>query len=431
MPGVIDVIEAKRDGNALTFSQINEIVVGYTDGIIPDYQMSSFLMAVYLRGMNDEEAISLTKAMLETGDSIDLSNIPGPKLDKHSTGGVGDKISLAFVPILAAAGVSIAKMSGRGLGHSGGTLDKLESITGFQVKLSVTEIVRQVSEIGGCICAQTESIVPADKKMYALRDVTGTVESIPLIAASIMSKKVAGGADTILIDVKVGKGAFVKDLTQARRLSNLMRTIGAAFDKNVICELTPMDAPIGQAVGNLMEVVEATRLLQKDPVDHRFLELVTELANNALFLCKSSANAKDIIASGSAWNKFIEIVEAQGGDINSIARWNDVAPIAQIVSTQTGNIAAIDAEIIGRASLQLGAGRAIKEEHVDPLAGIWLNSVVGTSVSKGDTLATLYGTPRSSLDSLVAAISSAYVFGQCPAVPAPIILESIPVGALQ
>jgi len=430
MPGVIDVIEAKRDGAELSSGQIWKIVDGYTSGTVPDYQMSAFLMAVVCRGMTDDETVALTRAMVESGEVLDLSSIAGTKLDKHSTGGVGDKVSLALVPIVASAGIPIAKMSGRGLSHTGGTLDKLESINGFRVELSMNEIVEQVRAIQGCLCAQTAQIVPADKRMYALRDVTGTVPSIPLIASSIMSKKIAGGADIILLDVKVGCGAFMKTVEEAYSLAKLMVTIGESFGKTVVCELTDMDIPLGQSVGNLIEITEVANLLQGLPVDMRLRELVIALSNNALALAESTSTAEQLLEDGSAWKKFVEIVEAQGGEIASIERWNDVDTPKQVFSTVEGYVGDIDAQAIGRAAAKLGAGREVKEAGVDPLAGIWLDATVGTLVKPGQPLASLYGPSGRLSETVAREVFEAFTIEDSPRQERAIVLETMGVELL-
>jgi pyrimidine-nucleoside phosphorylase len=426
MSAVIDIIEAKRDGFELSAGQIDNIIDGYSEGAIPDYQMSAFLMAVVCRGMSDEETIALTRAMLKTGETLDLAAVQGIKLDKHSTGGVGDKISIALVPIVAAACIPIAKMSGRGLGTTGGTLDKLESITGFNVELSTAAIINQVKTVGACLCAQTSKIAPADKAIYALRDVTGTVESIPLIASSIMSKKLAGGADIIVLDVKVGKGAFMKHIEDARRLANLMRAIGEGFGKKVICELTDMDTPIGQSVGNLIEIKEAADLLRGRPVDRRLKDLVLTLSDTALKAAGANLRASELVESGAAWNKFSEIVTAQGGDISSIDLWDSVPPASVVTAQASGYIAEINADIIGRASVELGAGRQVKDSLVDKNAGIHIESVVGSEVQQGSLLAKLYGNENKQIDKISKAVNRAFLIAENRRPARAAILETIP-----
>jgi pyrimidine-nucleoside phosphorylase len=426
MPDIVKIIEKKRDGLELSEEQITEVVNGFSKGSIPDYQMSAFLMAVVCRGMALAETVALTKAMWLSGETLDLSSIPGIKIDKHSTGGVGDKVSLALVPIVAAAGVPIAKMSGRGLGHTGGTLDKLESIAGFYIELSAVQIVRQLSEIGGCICAQTDRIAPADKKMYALRDVTGTVESIPLIAASIMSKKLAGGADVILTDVKVGRGAFMKTVDDARKLAQTMHSIGAAFGKTVVGELTTMDVPLGQAVGNLIELYEVVNLLRGRPVDTRLKDLVIGLSDRVLQLAKSDKSAAEIIAGGSALAKFEQIVAAQGGDIRTIDRWANIRPISTVPAPRSGYITDIDALTIGRSTMDLGAGRREKDDFVNPLAGIWIDALLGSKVEAGQPLARMYGKPQKSLEDIERLVGGAFAIDDSAREIPTTIIESVP-----
>jgi pyrimidine-nucleoside phosphorylase len=407
----------------LSSEQISSIVSGYTSGTVPDYQMSAFLMAVVCRGMTMRETVALTSAMLATGGKLDLSSISGIKLDKHSTGGVGDKVSLAFVPIIAAAGIPIAKMSGRGLGHTGGTLDKLQSIDGFRVELSAREIIAQLRDVGGCICAQTSEIAPADKEMYALRDVTGTVDSIPLIASSIMSKKIAGGADVILLDVKVGCGAFMKTLEDAEKLANVMTSIGQEFGKQVIVELTSMDVPLGRAVGNLIEVNEVRDLLRGNPVDQRLKDLVLALSDTALTAVSSSWTASELIANGSAAKKFSEIIAAQGGSDSAIDRWNTVQPIATVTSPTAGYVADLDAEAVGRAAMLLGAGRETKADHVDPLAGIWLEKGIGEYVEASASLARLYGNRAVVTPEFLGKVQKLFVISNEPKVMPPTVLN--------
>ena len=423
---IVEIIEAKRDGLVLSSAQITDVVHEFTLGKIPDYQMSALLMAIVLKGMNDHETAALTSAMFTSGETLDLSAVPGIKFDKHSTGGVGDKVSLAFVPIVAAAGLKIAKMSGRGLGHAGGTLDKLESITGFSCSLTSKQIVEQVRTVGGCICAQTDKITPADKKIYALRDVTGTVESIPLIASSIMSKKIAGGANVVMLDVKVGRGAYMKDLAQARKLAQLMQRIGVACGMQVIAELTDMNVPLGQAVGNLIEVKEAADFLRGRPVDTRLNSLTIDLTQTALEYAGVDLKVEDLIADGSAWRKFSEIVRAQGGDVESIDRWESVQPVRIVTGDQAGWISNIDAEVIGRLSMSLGAGRTAQDDLIDPLAGVWIDSVVGCYVTPGSVLCRLYGKPSAQMDTFETIARSAFMIGDSPVGTPSTVIEKIP-----
>ncbi len=398
---VVDLIGKKRQGQEHTADEICFLVQSYARGTIPDYQMSAWLMAVLWRGLSKPETFALTGAMVQSGDVLDLSALPGVPVDKHSTGGVGDKTTLAVVPILASAGVPVAKMSGRGLGHTGGTLDKLESIPGLRTQLSIPEVLAQVGKIGACICAQTDRLVPADYKMYALRDATGTVESLPLIAASIMSKKIAGGSRAVVLDVKVGSGAFMKTLDDARALASLMIQIGAAHGQRVVALLSGMDAPLGYNIGNRVEVREIVSLLQNNPwTESRLRSLVCALAGAGFVvagavptLADGKALAARQIESGAAWQKFIQIVEAQGGDADVLrnaakppqprVRWD-------VKATQSGYVTHVDAQKIGLAAMRLGAGRLTKEDRIDPTAGVVLRETLGKPVAAGNVIATLY-----------------------------------------
>jgi pyrimidine-nucleoside phosphorylase len=343
-----------------------------------------------------------------------LSVIPGLKLDKHSSGGVGDKVTLAFVPILAAAGIKVAKMSGHGLGHTGGTLDKLESIPGFRTELTESEILAQVQKIGACICAQTKDIAPADKAIYALRDVTGTVASIPLIASSIMSKKIACGADVILLDIKVGAGAFMKTIDQARELASMCVKIGQSYGKRIVALLTDMNQPLGRAVGNAIEVNEARDLLAGNDTDGRFWDETMALSNEALKLAGCNRKTEEIVSSGDALKKFDEIVAAQSGhfdpDLLKSARSLD------LISVKSGYVTSLDALSVGNAAALLGAGRQTKNDTIDYLAGIWLSKIQGEKVERGEPLATLYASDQNRLSSeTLSALLSAYQIGDEPA----------------
>ncbi|MCB9565019.1 MAG: thymidine phosphorylase [Kofleriaceae bacterium] len=394
------LIRAKRDGGELTDDEIRELMVAITDGSIPDYQVSALLMAIFFRGLSDRELATWADAMVRSGDVLDLSAIARAKVDKHSTGGVGDKISLPLAPAVAACGVAVPMVSGRGLGHTGGTLDKLEAIPGFRVDLSVERFAALVDELGVCLIGQTARIAPADKRLYALRDVTGTVESIPLIASSIMSKKLAEGIDGLVLDCKVGRGAFMKRLDDARALCKAIRTIGEAAGKQVTCVLTAMDAPIGTHVGNALEVLESVRVLQGGgPADTR--ELTVVLGGEMLALggvvADAAAGAARIAAAlddGSALAVFRRLVEAQGGDPRVCDDPEAVLPRARVteplVATTAGVITAVDAEDVGVAGVWLGAGRRTKEDAVVPGAGVVLAAQVGERVEVGQLLATLH-----------------------------------------
>ena len=396
---MVDLIEKKRDGHALTKEEIDFIISGYTDGSIPDYQMSSFAMAVYFSGMNDIESTNLALAMLESGDAMDLSMINGVKVDKHSTGGVGDKVSLVLAPMVASLGVKFAKMSGRGLGHTGGTLDKLESIPGFDISLTYEEFVKQVNKIGLAIVGQTGNLTPADKKLYALRDVTATVNSIPLIASSIMSKKLASGSNAICLDVKVGSGAFMKDIESASKLAELMVQIGKNAGRNMTAILTDMDEPLGCAIGNQLEVIEAINTLKgngpKDLTDI-CLEIGSYLvldAKVATTLEEAKELLKGQILNGEAFLKFVELVKAQSGDESFILDINKFKPaneIIPIISNESGYVKYINALEIGVGSMLLGGGRETIADEIDPSVGVVLVKKIDDYVNKGDVLAYIH-----------------------------------------
>lgn len=423
----VEILEKKRDGKELSAGEIAEIVFGYTSGRVPDYQIASFLMAVVWRGMTDAETLALTDAMVASGKTLDLSSIAGVKVDKHSTGGVGDKVSLAVVPILAAGGVLVAKMSGRGLGHTGGTLDKLESVPGLRVGLSAEEIVAQVKTVGACICAQTGDLAPADRKMYALRDVTATVPSLPLIASSIMSKKIASGADAIVLDVKVGRGAFMKTLPEARELAGLMKRIGEAHGKKVVAVLTAMDAPLGRAVGNWLEMVEIGDLLQGRPAEDQLMAAVVHLAGLGFKLAGKDgvSDALAVLKSGAAWEKLKEILAAQGGDVSVFERGQEARLMREVRSVESGYVADIDALGIGVAAMRLGAGRETKDDMIDPLAGVWLTKTVGETVAAGEPIARLYASDERKLEDAAPLVQQAYTISYSRKKPTPLIYETL------
>lgn len=396
---IIDIIIKKRNGYKLNKEEINYVINGYTNDLIPDYQISAFLMAIYFKGMDYEEASFLTSAMLNSGDVLDLSMIPGIKVDKHSTGGVGDKTSLVVGPIVASLGIKVAKMSGRGLGHTGGTLDKLESIPGYDVSISEKDFIKQVNEIGIALVGQTKSLAPADKKLYALRDVTGTIDSIPLIASSIMSKKLATGADVIVLDVKVGTGAFMKNKEEAKKLATLMVNIGKMQNKKVVAILTDMSNPLGKAVGNSLEVIEAIDTLNgKGPKDFTDLciiasaELILE-AGYAADIEEAKKLAQKQISNKEGLNKFVELVKAQHGDISYILNPNKFEKskyIINVISNKEGYINNIDSLDIGNASMKLGAGRLSLDDKINHRVGIILEKKPKDYVKKGDVLALIY-----------------------------------------
>lgn len=396
---MVDIITKKRDGHELTDEEITFFVKGYVDGKIPDYQVSALLMAILFKGMNKREIVTLTDRMEHSGDVMDLSDIKGVKVDKHSTGGVGDKTSIALGPMVAACGAKLAKMSGRGLGHTGGTLDKLESIPGMNVFVSEEHFRKQVNEIGIAIVGQTGTLVPADKKLYALRDVTGTVESMPLIASSVMSKKLASGSDCILLDVKFGNGAFMKNVESARELAKVMCSIGNALGRDTRAVLTDMEQPLGFAVGNALEIKEAIATLRGEgPKD--FVNLC--LQSGAIMLeqakiAKSEKEAEEMlkkaIADGSALNKLREMVKAQGGDVSYIdhpEKFPESKYVKEVKASKDGYIKRIVALEIGESAMRLGAGRETFDDVIDMSAGIVLNKKVGDKVSKGDVLCVVH-----------------------------------------
>ncbi len=432
----VDLIAKKRDGGEHSEQELRQLVSGCVAGDIPDYQISAWLMAVLWRGLTDAETFALTAAMVASGDTLDLSGLPSVPVDKHSTGGVGDKTTLAVVPILASAGVPVAKMSGRGLGHTGGTLDKLESLPGLRTQLTTDEILAQVREIGACVCAQTARLVPADQKLYALRDATATVESLPLIAASIMSKKIAGGSRAVVLDVKVGGGAFMRTLSDARALAELMVRIGAAHGQRVVAVLSDMNVPLGRAVGNRLEVNEVAALLQNDTDAEPHLRELTRflaavgfvVAGRAASLPDGLALASDQIASGAALQKLAEMVAAQGGDADYLTHPDrpPVAPITRTVqATRAGFVSAIDAQSVGLAAMRLGAGRATKDDAVDPTAGVVLCAAPGDAVAPGDALATLFTSRADALQDAAAQIQTAVLIADVPPAPAPLIYETL------
>src|SRR6056297_167254 len=395
----VTLIRKKRNRESLSQDEINYLVQSYTEDSIPDYQMSSFLMASYLNGLNDDEAANLTNAMLHSGIVVDLSEVPGKKVDKHSTGGVGDKLSLILAPVVAACGVPVPMISGRGLGHTGGTLDKLESIPGFTVDVDLKRYKEILKKQNLVLVGQTEEIAPADKRLYALRDVTATVESIPLIAGSIMSKKLAEGIDALVLDVKVGSGAFMKKQEDALELAQTLVTIGEKFGKETIAYLTNMDQPLGYAVGNWLEVKESIDCLNGNgPED--VMEITHLLAGTMIYLGKKASSveegiemSKKAVKDGTALQKWIDIVEEQGGD-SGVVKDPKTYPKADVVedvkSDRSGYVTEMDAFAMGMVSVELGAGRRAKDDDVDPQAGFVLHKKIGDRVEKGETIATLH-----------------------------------------
>ena len=428
-----DIIQKKRDGNELTGEEIAFLIQGYVDGSIPDYQMAAFLMAVYYKGMTEKETHLMTMEVAGSGDMVDLSAIEGIKVDKHSTGGVGDKTTLIVAPIAAACGVKVAKMSGRGLGHTGGTVDKLESIPGYQTTLSREDFFRVVNETGLSVIGQSGNLAPADKKMYALRDVTATVDSIPLIAVSIMSKKLAAGSDCILLDVKTGSGAFMKTLEDSIALAAEMVNIGENAGRRTMALITDMDTPLGEAIGNSLEVKEAVATLRGNgPKD--LTEVCLHLAANMMVLAglgsadECMAKAKKAIADGSALQKLIDMVKAQGGNSDVICDTNlfEEAKCAyEVLAMEDGVIAAMDTEKCGIASVMLGAGRETKDSPVDLSAGILLHKKTGDTVKKGDVLATMYAAKEELFAAAEAKYRSAITIGNEPVKRASLIFAKV------
>ncbi len=390
---ILDIINKKRLGQELTVNELETIFNGYLDGKVADYQMSAFLMAVCINGMTDDETFALTKIFIESGDVLNFDDLPGIKVDKHSTGGIGDKTTLVIVPIVAACGGTVIKMSGRGLGYTGGTIDKLESIPGYRVDLSENEIMKQVHDIGLVVTGQTADLVPMDKAVYALRDVTSTVSSIPLIASSIMSKKIAGGADKIIIDIKYGNGALLKTKEEARELGSLMTRIGKYYNREVRTIISDMNAPLGITVGNSLEVLEAIDVLRGKEKKNSFVDLCIELASNMVSMSldipiiEARNKVLESIKNGSAYKKFVEMVKYQKGDLNKLKVSHH---FKFIKAPQSGTIEKINALELGKLSLRLGAGKVNMNDRIDYGVGIKLNKLIGDKVKKGDVLATLY-----------------------------------------
>jgi pyrimidine-nucleoside phosphorylase/thymidine phosphorylase len=413
----VDLIQRKRDGEELSPQEIAALVDGYTRNEIPDYQMSAFLMAVFFSGMTDREVSALTECMVKSGETVDLSSIPGMKVDKHSTGGVGDKTSLISAPLAAAAGVVVPMISGRSLGHTGGTLDKLESIPGFRTDLTIEELKGQLAKHQLAFIGQTPEIAPADGKLYSLRDATATVESIALIASSIMSKKLAVGLDAVVLDVKVGTGAFMKRQVDARRLAQMMVGIGRRMDKRVQALITDMNQPLGYAVGNALEVMEVSQTLQNaGPTDLTRISL--ELAARMIFLGKITTTldearelAQQKLLDGSGYKKFKDVIEAQGGNPQVLDRFEllpNATGVREISSPRAGYISAIDAEGIGKASSMIGAGRNTKEDIIDPAVGVILEVKVGQKVEGGAVLCRLYYTGEEHVEEASQQIEDAF-----------------------
>ena len=431
----VSLLAAKRDGDTLAPDAITALVDAYTNGDVPDYQMSAFLMAVYLNGLSAAEATALTEAMLHSGRVLDLSDLPGTKVDKHSTGGVGDKVSLILAPIVAACGVPVPMISGRGLGHTGGTLDKLESIPDFRTDLSIPEYRAQLEAIELVLIGQTDEMAPADRKLYALRDVTATVECIPLIAASIMSKKLAEGIDALVLDVKCGRGAFMKTEPDARKLAETLVAIGTQHDVPTVALLTDMNVPLGRAVGTWPEVAESIACLHGSHDDTDLMTVVYALAGEMLALggvadtpASGREQARTAVADGSAWTAFRTLVEAQDG---SLAAIDDPASRPHSAAVDTlhapddvpGFVADLDALAVGHAAVDLGAGRRTKEDDVDPAAGFSALKKPGDAVAPGDVLAHIHAQDAARVDAAKTALLDAYTFDDTPPDPASILMD--------
>ena len=421
---IVELIAAKRDGKTLEASEIRQFLEAFGKDEVADYQMAAFLMAVFFRGLEDAETVALTEAMLHSGTVLELKGVEGFKVDKHSTGGVGDKISICLAPLVAACGVPVPMVSGRGLGHTGGTLDKLEAIPGFRTDLSIADFARIVGEVGTCMIGQTKEIAPADKRIYALRDVTATVESIPLIVASILSKKLAEGIDGLVLDVKVGKGAFMKSEKDARALADKLVRVGTRAGKKVVAVLTRMDAPLGEAVGNANETREALEVLHgRGPAD--VIECTLVLGAEMLVLGKKAndlvdarAQLKAAIASGKAVETMARMVAAQGGDASVVAHPEKLVladEVIEVKATSAGFVTGIDALEIGLTGVAMGAGRTRADQKVDPTVGIAIDRKPGTRVERGDVVARLFVHDRGSAGGLSERVAAAFTYGESAA----------------
>jgi pyrimidine-nucleoside phosphorylase len=418
---VVELIAAKRDGDTLAEAEIRRLLREFVQGSVADYQMTAFLMAAFLRGLDDVETVALTEAMLHSGSVLDLSAVSGVKVDKHSTGGVGDKVSICLAPLVAACGVPVPMVSGRGLGHTGGTLDKLEAIPGFRTDLPVTDFARIVGEVGTCMIGQTKEIAPADKRIYALRDVTATVESIPLIVASILSKKLAEGIDALVLDVKVGKGAFMKSEERARALAEKLVRVGTRAGKRVVAVLTRMDAPLGRAIGNANETREALEVLHgRGPADlvENTLVLGAEmlvLGKQAKDVTEGRAKLEDAVASGRAIRVMERMVAAQGGDASVVGNPSKLAVgpvVVPVKAPRSGFVTEIDALALGLAGVSMGAGRTRADQKVDPAVGIEIDRKPGERVASGDVVARIFVREDSAGQHVLERVANAFSYGE-------------------
>jgi len=436
----VDLIQRKREGEELAPEEIDFLIHGYTAGEIPDYQVSAFLMATFFSGMTDREVSRLTECMLHSGETVDLSSIPGMKVDKHSTGGVGDKISIPLAPIVAACGVPVPMISGRGLGHTGGTLDKLESIPGFRTDVSTAEFTKIVAEVGAVMIGQTKDIAPADKKMYAMRDVTSTVECIPLIAGSIMSKKLAAGIDALVLDVKTGAGAFMPTYERAVELASALVQIGHSFGKETVGFITDMNQPLGYNIGNWLEITESVECLRGKELPD-VMELTYTLGGMMVVLGKKAATlgegierCREAVRSGKAYEKFLQLVKRQGGDISFLqdpAKYPRSKYSHEITATGNGFVQAIDPLEIGFTCISLGAGRTKVDDLIDPKAGIVLKKKMGDSVKTGETLAVLYTDKKDAVESAAARIAAAFRVGPVKPERSPLILGVVDINGVK
>jgi pyrimidine-nucleoside phosphorylase len=431
---LVELIAAKRDGGTLSPEEIAHVIRSFTDGTLADYQMAAFLMAVFFRGLDDAETVALTEAMLHSGAVLDLSNVPGTKVDKHSTGGVGDKVSICLAPLVAACGVPVPMVSGRGLGHTGGTLDKLEAIPGFRTDLSAADFARIVKDVGACMIGQTKEIAPADKRIYALRDVTATVESIPLIVASILSKKLAEGIDGLVLDVKVGRGAFMKDEARARTLAEKLVRVGTRAGKKVVAVLTSMDAPLGRAVGNATETREALEVLHgRGPADLVECTLVLGaemlvLGGKAKDVGEARGKLKDAIADGRGVRVMERMVEAQHGDPKVVAdpsRLVAAPVVADVRAPRGGFVSSVDALAIGLAGVSMGAGRTRADQAVDPLVGIDVEKKPGDEVKSGDVVARIFVRKESDAAAVIDRVAGAFEYADAPPPSRPLVVARV------
>ncbi len=431
---LVELIAAKRDGRGLAETEIHRLITSFTEGKLADYQMAAFLMAVFFRGLDDAETVALTEAMLHSGSVLDLAGVPGTKVDKHSTGGVGDKVSICLAPLVAACGVPVPMVSGRGLGHTGGTLDKLEAIPGFRTDLSSADFARIVKDVGTCMIGQTKDIAPADKRIYALRDVTATVESIPLIVASILSKKLAEGIDGLVLDVKVGRGAFMKDEARARDLADKLVRVGTRAGKKVVAVLTRMDAPLGKAVGNANETREALEVLHgAGPPD--LVECTLVLGAEMLVLGGKARDTgaattllREAIASGAAVRVMERMVEAQGGDPSVVAnpRSLEIAKeMIEVRAARAGFVTEVDALAIGLTGVAMGAGRTRADQTVDPAVGIELEAKPGDAVQVGQVVARLFVRKKSDADPLLERVAGAFQYDDAAPSPLPLVVARL------